>query len=144
MNRILVIYNPKANRGRNVLIADELQKHVMTQTKNGVGNWDVTWETTTHPGHATELALQAAQNGYQRIVSMGGDGTLHEIVNGLLRVPESVRPQLGVVPAWHEPPRLAPADPHEPQHRPRPPPAARAADAAARGERLLPLRQARR
>ena len=48
-----------------------------------------------------------------------------------------------VVHARDEPPRLAAAHPHEPEHRPRPPRAADAGSAAARGGRLLPLQPAR-
>ena len=52
-------------------------------------------------------------------------------------------PQLALVHARHEHARVAAADPDEPQHRPRAAQAAGTADAAARGERLLPLRPAR-
>jgi diacylglycerol kinase (ATP) len=38
---------------------------------------------TEAPGHAVELAKQAAKKGYDMVVSVGGDGTIHEIVNGL-------------------------------------------------------------
>ncbi len=38
---------------------------------------------TEKPGHATELARQAVQSGYEAVVSMGGDGTLNEVVNGV-------------------------------------------------------------
>src|SRR4030042_4482222 len=38
---------------------------------------------TEAPGHAIELAKEAAKNGYDMVVSVGGDGTIHEIVNGL-------------------------------------------------------------
>jgi diacylglycerol kinase (ATP) len=38
---------------------------------------------TTGPGHATELAREAAAQGVERILVVGGDGTLHEVVNGL-------------------------------------------------------------
>lgn len=38
---------------------------------------------TTHPGHATELAREAAALGYRRVCVVGGDGTLAEAVTGL-------------------------------------------------------------
>jgi YegS/Rv2252/BmrU family lipid kinase len=37
------------------------------------------------PGHLTELAEQAARGGAELVVSVGGDGTLNEVVNGLVR-----------------------------------------------------------
>ena len=38
---------------------------------------------TEAPGHAIELAKTAAKKGYDMVVSVGGDGTINEIVNGL-------------------------------------------------------------
>ncbi|MEM8600613.1 MAG: diacylglycerol kinase family protein [Bacteroidota bacterium] len=48
---------------------------------------------TTHPGHATTLAREAAQPG-QRVVAVGGDGTIQEVAAGLA----GTRAVLGVVP----------------------------------------------
>ncbi len=39
-------------------------------------------EMTEAPGHATELAREAVSNGYELVVSVGGDGTINEVVNG--------------------------------------------------------------
>lgn len=49
------------------------------------------------PGHAEELALSAAAHGYATIVAAGGDGTVHEVANGILRanVPDAA---FGVIP----------------------------------------------
>ena len=45
--------------------------------------FDFDFNFTESPGHAVELARSAAQKGHKLIVSVGGDGTINEIVNGL-------------------------------------------------------------
>ncbi len=40
-------------------------------------------DLTEAPGHAIELAKSAAEKGYELVVSVGGDGTINEVVNGL-------------------------------------------------------------
>jgi YegS/Rv2252/BmrU family lipid kinase len=57
----------------------------------------VDWSGTVYPGHAIELAQQAGEQGYDMVIAMGGDGTIHEVINGLMRVPEEKRPILGIV-----------------------------------------------
>jgi YegS/Rv2252/BmrU family lipid kinase len=55
---------------------------------------------TRAPGQGTGLALQAALEGYERVVAMGGDGTTNEVANGLLQAAEQGREAvLGVIPA---------------------------------------------
>ena len=39
---------------------------------------------TKHPNHATELAADAADRGFDLVISFGGDGTMNEVVNGLV------------------------------------------------------------
>ncbi len=56
------------------------------------------WSGTVYPTHATVLARQAAEEGYQLVIAAGGDGTVHEVINGLMQVPAETRPQLGIVP----------------------------------------------
>jgi YegS/Rv2252/BmrU family lipid kinase len=56
------------------------------------------WVGTEYPAHAMELAARAGLEGYDTVVALGGDGTVHEIINGLMRVSSSHRPKLGVVP----------------------------------------------
>jgi diacylglycerol kinase (ATP) len=41
------------------------------------------YEFTEMPGHATHLACKAVKDGYDTVVAVGGDGTVHEIANGL-------------------------------------------------------------
>ena len=40
-------------------------------------------DLTEAPGHAIELAKSAAKKGYELVVTVGGDGTINEVVNGL-------------------------------------------------------------
>ena len=40
---------------------------------------------TDHKRHATSLAMEACQQGYRKIIAVGGDGSLHEVFNGICR-----------------------------------------------------------
>lgn len=54
---------------------------------------------TEHPGHAIDLAEEAAGQGRRHVVSVGGDGTLNEVGNGLLRGSAGgTPPLLGIIP----------------------------------------------
>jgi diacylglycerol kinase (ATP) len=89
--KVKLIFNPISNLGRSWPVAASLRPIV-----HELGGAD--WSGTVYPTHATELARQAAEDGYDLVVAMGGDGTVHEVVNGLMQVPPERRPQLGVVP----------------------------------------------
>jgi diacylglycerol kinase (ATP) len=91
MHFMKMIYNPEADRGRSYEVAGDLR-----QLSNELGGAD--WVGTVYPGHAIELAVQAAEAGYSTVVALGGDGTVHEVVNGLMQIEETRRPRLGVIP----------------------------------------------
>ena len=61
------------------------------------GGYEVTVHTSQHP---LEIPGYLARNGkiYDTIVCAGGDGTLNETVNGLMRIEEGLRPKLGYIP----------------------------------------------
>lgn len=52
---------------------------------------------TRGPGHGEEIAAQLAEEGCEAVVAVGGDGTLHEVLNGVLRA--TSKPCVGVIPA---------------------------------------------
>ncbi len=55
---------------------------------------------TLEAKHAIELALQAAENGCNYLIAIGGDGTLHELINGVMQsdIPANNYPALGLLP----------------------------------------------
>src|SRR5699024_8001135 len=60
-------------------------------------------QPTTHRGHAGELGVQAVAEGFDAVVVHGGDGSVNELVNGMLGSPElqggTVRPAAADLPA---------------------------------------------
>jgi diacylglycerol kinase (ATP) len=89
--KVKLILNPMADMGNAWKVANDLRPIVAEY-----GSAD--WSGTVYPTHAVELAQQAALDGYDVVVAVGGDGTVHEVVNGLMRVPAERRPVLGIVP----------------------------------------------
>jgi YegS/Rv2252/BmrU family lipid kinase len=63
-----------------------------------IQGWAVEAERTDRPGHGVELAARAVRAGARCVVAVGGDGTVHEVANGLLRSRGGEGAALGVVP----------------------------------------------
>ena len=89
--RALLVVNPVATstsrRTREVLVS-ALERDLKLDVAH-----------TTRRGHAAELARQARLDGLDLVVILGGDGTVNEVVNGLLDAgPHDGVPALGVVP----------------------------------------------
>lgn len=84
--RFLAIVNPEAGGGRcGKLAATEL-------TKLRAAGLLLDVIATTAPGHAVQLASEAYSQGYRRFIAVGGDGTAHEILNGVF--PQALVPAL--------------------------------------------------
>ncbi len=71
------IVNPVAGRGKALKFISEIRGYFSGQ------NIKYTVKITKYPGHATEIAREYAKKGAKRIYSVGGDGTLNEVINGL-------------------------------------------------------------
>ena len=91
MKRMLFIYNPKAGRMKARAMLPDLLESFSVQ------GYEVTAYPTQKRGDATERARHAA--GFDRVVCCGGDGTMNEVVSGLMDIPKESRPPLGYVPA---------------------------------------------
>ena len=88
--RTKIIYNPSANHGQ----ASEFQEQIDALSRRYP---EVDLVTTDRPGHASVLARDAVEAGYELVVAAGGDGTIHEIVNGLV-IGDTAQATMGVLP----------------------------------------------
>lgn len=91
--KTLVIANPAAQSGRGREGAIEVER-ALKAGEAPVASWEM--RLTTRRDEATEIAAQASE--YDTVLVLGGDGVIHEAVNGLMRLSESARPRLGVLP----------------------------------------------
>lgn len=92
--RWFVIVNPIAGMGRGLQDFPQISKLLRDN--------DIHCESvfTEHKTHAVELTVKAVNDGFRKIIVIGGDGTLHEVVNGLF-IQKAVRPDevlLAVIP----------------------------------------------
>jgi diacylglycerol kinase family enzyme len=71
-----VIFNPIAARGGALRRIEKLRKDLGDRAD---------FQATEGPAHAEELAFKATQSGFAVVAAAGGDGTLHEVANGVLR-----------------------------------------------------------
>ncbi len=77
MNYARLIVNPVAGAGKTA----RKWPHIMARLQSFDLRFD--YDLTEAPGHARELAKTAVAKGYELVVSVGGDGTINEVVNGL-------------------------------------------------------------
>ena len=93
LGRTLIIVNPVAQSGKAAAAADRLGRFLALYSHDASA-FHV--KRTERPRHATELA--AAASGFDTVLALGGDGVVHEVANGLMRIEPGTRPTLGVVP----------------------------------------------
>jgi len=92
--KIAAIANPQAASGRVGRLLPQLAGRLRARLG------EVTLRVTDSPEHATGIARELVEAGVDLIIAIGGDGTINEVANGLLRDDKPLRDdvQLGIVP----------------------------------------------
>lgn len=90
MKKAVLIVNPSAGKE----LAKDHQEEAVKELQKVYEEVEV--KETKGAGDATAFAEKAVEEGASLVVSMGGDGTVHETVNGLSK--GKVRPALGIIP----------------------------------------------
>lgn len=92
---LVLICNPHSGRGTVGRALPEVERSLRER--------ELEYEIrhTERRGHAIEIARAALESGRRFLVAMGGDGTIHEVVNGMISRDEAIDPEavLGVVAA---------------------------------------------
>ena len=93
MQSTKIILNPVSGRGRGARVESELCRYLEAE---GLG-FDLVH--TAGRWHAAELAEQAVRDGFELVIAAGGDGTAHEVVNGLMTASDGGEAgTLGIIP----------------------------------------------
>ncbi|MFW9333346.1 diacylglycerol/lipid kinase family protein [Paenibacillus polymyxa] len=90
MKKAMVIVNPSSSKEESLQHVRNVEEILREQ------GYAVTVEETAQELDATRFCVTACQETYDLVVSLGGDGTLHETINGFMD--QDHRPKLGVIP----------------------------------------------
>lgn len=90
--KAVAIVNPAAGSGKAARVWPQLLGEARVRPDK-LATW---W--TNGPGHGELLAARARRQGYERVLAVGGDGTVFEVANGLWWEPRGWLPSLGIVP----------------------------------------------
>lgn len=91
--KLLMLTNPLAGRNRGLAVA---QKSLEILRQNG---FTVETANSEYPGHLVEIARREVNGDWDGIIALGGDGTLFEVINGMMQGNPDLPIPLGVLPA---------------------------------------------
>lgn len=92
MKKYFVIYNPTSGKQ---LAGQKIFR--VSETVMEIEDAEFTFFATKKKGDAETAAVRGCEEGYDMIISCGGDGTVREVVNGIMKSP--VRSRLAIMPA---------------------------------------------
>lgn len=93
LGKTLIIANPTAHSGRGEAAAIFAMRFFSSFTST-TSTCEV--RLTEAPGDAVRMAELATD--YETVLALGGDGVIHEVINGLVCIDPGMRPRLGVIP----------------------------------------------
>jgi len=79
LNKVKFIQNPRAGLIQRPMFIRKIIERALVGAP-----FEYDFQLTEHKGHATEIARQAVEDGYDAVVAVGGDGTMNETACGLL------------------------------------------------------------
>ncbi len=89
LGRTLLVVNPAARHGQTAKLLPALERLI-----DGVADYEVAF--SAGPRHASDLTREAT--GFDTVIAVGGDGTAHEVLNGIMAHPSPTRPLYGIIP----------------------------------------------
>lgn len=94
-DKICFIVNPKAGSGS----AKAKRRKLEEQVSSCFAHWEI--RETKRAGHAQQLAKEICEEGFDIVGVVGGDGTCHEVLNGMINNDEPINPStaLALIPA---------------------------------------------
>ena len=90
--KLLAIVNPNAGKKKGTLIAEKAA--LMLKEKD----YSLELQFSTHPGHCRELACSMNPSDWDGLIAVGGDGTLSEVINGIMENNREFKIPLGLIP----------------------------------------------
>ena len=90
MAEYLLIINPNSSKGKGQKKTERIRELFLQSGK------DVDIAYTEREGHAETLAFSGAKKGYSAIIACGGDGSVNEVINGIMKSGRQVK--MGIIP----------------------------------------------
>lgn len=92
IDNFLLIINPNASKGKGKNKAKKIKDIFSAHGK------ECTIAYTSGKGHAEKLAKSGVESGFRTIIAAGGDGTVNEVINGIMRAKGHERARMGIIP----------------------------------------------